>query len=483
MIEDGFVPNGNRIYYLNRSQPPMLTQMVSTYIKATRDTSVLDRLLPLLVREMGFWDVNRTVTVTSPYSKREHRVSLYNVDTDGPRPESYLEDFTTVEMAAAQEPGLENLTQRQRDRLYANLASGAESGMDYSAARWSRRPLVNTSNTVSALRYLNTNAIVPTDLNAILYKNEVTLSRFFRLRHDGTQAQAWAKRARARREAIQDLFWDSSRKWYYDFNTTAHARVRPWAASGFFPLWANILPPFVHKASHLDGHAKAREMEATFAGLRYLIDRYNGTIATTLLPTMQQWDSPNAWAPLTFIAVEALANVPRSLGGTRPSPAPKGSFALVPKGQLGLPESQLPIQLITGTNDSIPYAGVGKTEADDGSRELVPPHNVGNATTAQTTAKGEGWSDALLRELVNRYMASALCSWRATGGNLNLTQQQDPTGSFATVSSSTLEKEGLPTNATGLMFEKVRLFLFSPPFPSVACVCVIAARHPIADSE
>ena len=60
----GFVPNGARLYYLNRSQPPLLSQMVKIYLDHTNDTSILDRALPLLIKEHNFWTTNRTVTVT-----------------------------------------------------------------------------------------------------------------------------------------------------------------------------------------------------------------------------------------------------------------------------------------------------------------------------------------------------------------------------------------------------------------------------------
>lgn len=60
----GFVPNGARVYYLNRSQPPMLAQMVRIYIDYTGETSILDRGLPLLVKEHEFFESNRTVNVT-----------------------------------------------------------------------------------------------------------------------------------------------------------------------------------------------------------------------------------------------------------------------------------------------------------------------------------------------------------------------------------------------------------------------------------
>lgn len=61
--EIGFVPNGARIYYKNRSQPPLLSQMVRIYIEHTKDDSILDRALPLLIKEYEFWMNNRTVEV------------------------------------------------------------------------------------------------------------------------------------------------------------------------------------------------------------------------------------------------------------------------------------------------------------------------------------------------------------------------------------------------------------------------------------
>jgi alpha,alpha-trehalase len=61
----GFVPNGARLYYLNRSQPPLLTQMVKTYVDYTNDTSILERAVPLLIKEHHFWVQNRTVDISS----------------------------------------------------------------------------------------------------------------------------------------------------------------------------------------------------------------------------------------------------------------------------------------------------------------------------------------------------------------------------------------------------------------------------------
>jgi alpha,alpha-trehalase len=65
----GFVPNGARLYYLNRSQPPLLSQMVRTYVDYTNDTSILERAIPLLIKEHSFWQTNRTVQVTAANGK------------------------------------------------------------------------------------------------------------------------------------------------------------------------------------------------------------------------------------------------------------------------------------------------------------------------------------------------------------------------------------------------------------------------------
>jgi alpha,alpha-trehalase len=63
-VEDfGFVPNGARQYYLNRSQPPLLTQMVRIYVEYTQNYTILERALPLLEKEHEFWMNNRTVTL------------------------------------------------------------------------------------------------------------------------------------------------------------------------------------------------------------------------------------------------------------------------------------------------------------------------------------------------------------------------------------------------------------------------------------
>ncbi|CBQ72773.1 related to trehalase precursor [Sporisorium reilianum SRZ2] len=446
----GFIPNGNRVYYENRSQPPFFTLMIDKYIQAYNDTSVLQRFLPLLEREMSYWKTNRTIEFTSPFTNTTHNITHYKVDTSAPRPESYLEDYKTVQNAS--QSGLE-LNDTQRATLYSDIASGAESGSDYSAARWSKRPTINLTDTIPAQRFLNTAAQLPVDLNAILFACEQKLSAFYKISGNGTQANAtranyWAQQAQARKEAILDVFWDPSKKFFYDFNTTLGERAPFFTPAGFFPLWAQILPQeFVNESISLD--QRRQNLQGVFSGLRYIIDRFNGTLPASLVTTGQQWDFANAWPPHTYIALEALRNLPDMLAAGPQLPAENGTFALIPTvngtNQLGQTEDSLPVQGFENEpGSSINETLAGATDPNNASVELHPSLNTGNNTS------GESWRDELVRELANRYVASALCSWRATGGKLNTT---DP--AFQPVPDATLTANGLnASTAIGNMFEK-----------------------------
>ena len=48
----GFIPNGGRIYCIDRSQPPLFVHVLDLYLNATNDTSVLERALPLAELEL-----------------------------------------------------------------------------------------------------------------------------------------------------------------------------------------------------------------------------------------------------------------------------------------------------------------------------------------------------------------------------------------------------------------------------------------------
>lgn len=91
----GFVPNGGRIYYLNRSQPPLLTLMVSDYVKFSKDFEFLRTNIKTLAKELEWWLQNRQ---SHPEKEGvDYMVFHYDSESDTPRPESYLEDLETCD--------------------------------------------------------------------------------------------------------------------------------------------------------------------------------------------------------------------------------------------------------------------------------------------------------------------------------------------------------------------------------------------------
>jgi alpha,alpha-trehalase len=113
---------------------------------------------------MSWWHTNRTLNVKSPFTNKTYSVARYAVNNSAPRPESYLTDYLTVNDPTLTAP----LNESQRAELYSELATGAETGWDYSTRFVSQLPNGVPTNTNPLLRSLNIKSHVPVDLNSIL---------------------------------------------------------------------------------------------------------------------------------------------------------------------------------------------------------------------------------------------------------------------------------------------------------------------------
>ncbi|KAG8696084.1 hypothetical protein FRC09_008739 [Ceratobasidium sp. 395] len=423
----GFIPNGGRIYYLNRSQPPVFIHMLAAYVNRTKDTDILDRALPLAEKELAWWTKNRTFTVDSPSGNATHTVFRYAVNNSAPRPESYLEDYLTANGDDIATP----YTEEQKQDLYAELASGAESGWDYTA-RWARDPSAgNTTDNLPLLRTLNLRALVPVDLNSILYGAHVQLAALLD-KHSSSKrslaarasAKSYRQKAAKLKTAIVDLCWNESKSAFYDFNTTSGTQSEVFSAAAFYPFWQGIWPSSVARSEK-----KAFEV---FSSVNWVMNTYNGTFPSTFLATGLQWDFPNSWPPHIYIILEALANVPKKVvkKALPQINSTVTSYSLIPEGQLGLAQDRLPQQ-------TLELGGYAAADVNAGNKTVT---NGGTAT------KGEKWRDALVRQLANRYVSAAFCSWYSTGGSIpGLLQQLPPAELNATNSDPSSE---------GHMFEK-----------------------------
>lgn len=96
----GFVPNGSRVYYLNRSQPPLLSFMVKLYIDATSNLKWLKDNIETIEKELNWWQEHRTVSVEK--NGQSYKMARYAVESNTPRPESYSEDINTCKQYTEQ---------------------------------------------------------------------------------------------------------------------------------------------------------------------------------------------------------------------------------------------------------------------------------------------------------------------------------------------------------------------------------------------
>ena len=172
----GHIPNGNRSYYLSRSQPPFFCLMVEL-LAGIKGDKVYKKYLPQMQKEYNYWmdKTAKTVhVVTMPDGSILNR--YYDVD-DKPRQESYKEDFDVAENAAQQlamqikvasPEALQKILDNKKADVCRNLRSGAESGWDFSS-RW----LADENNIVT----IQTTNIIPVDLNCLLYNLEGVIAK------------------------------------------------------------------------------------------------------------------------------------------------------------------------------------------------------------------------------------------------------------------------------------------------------------------
>jgi alpha,alpha-trehalase len=272
----GHVPNGTRTYYLSRSQPPFFFEMVG--LLSTADPAqAFAQYLPQLQREYAYW--MHGAAGLRPGRAHRHVVALpdgsilnrYWDDRDTPRDESYAQD---VELARA--------SGRREHLVFRDIRAAAESGWDFST-RWFADPKDRAS--------IDTTELVPSDLNSLLFGLENAIRLGCERRSDASCARKFAARAAVRHAAIDRYLWDPSAGAYLDYRWTRRERIARVSAATLYPL-------FVALAS--DGQAAAVASTAAVELLEA------GGIVTTPLVSGQQWDSPNGWAPLQWIAVSGL---------------------------------------------------------------------------------------------------------------------------------------------------------------------------------
>jgi alpha,alpha-trehalase len=281
----GKILNANRTYYLSRSQPPFLTQMILNVYRKQHDIDWLRSTVPAIEKYYRFW-------TEEPHLTKQTGLSRYYDLGNGPAPEVLsgerdpqgrdhydlvkeyyrTHDVKDYDLGQYYDKEKDQLT----DLFYKGDRTMRESGFDPS----NRFGPFN----IDIIHY------DPVCLNSLLYLMETDTAEILRILGRARPARVWASRAAERKQRINRLMWDEHDGLYYDYNF-ARKEVRRYPfVTTFYPLWVGVAD---------------RSQAARIVANLHLFERPGGLLTSTHV-SGSQWDAPYGWAPTELIAIQGL---------------------------------------------------------------------------------------------------------------------------------------------------------------------------------
>jgi alpha,alpha-trehalase len=242
-----------------------------------KGSNILSRYSPQLEKEYSFW--MRGAEQLS-IGQAAHRVvkleedvilNRYWDEQATPRPEAYKEDVE-----------LSHQSNQKPEQLYRNLRAAAESGWDFSSRWFEDEKDFGT---------IHTTDIVPVDLNCLLYHLELTLAEAHQQNRNQVLVEQYSALAKKRKSAILKYCWSAEQNFFVDYDFVKGRPKKSLTAAGVFPL-------FFQLATTDQAAAVSKILASDFIK--------PGGLTTTLQFSGQQWDAPNGWAPLQWIAFQGL---------------------------------------------------------------------------------------------------------------------------------------------------------------------------------
>lgn len=257
----GFIPNGSRTYYLERSQPPFFSMMVRDYFEWTKDVSFLKRATECLKKEREFWVKERN----TPWGLQHYGINV---------PEDTVEKRYQICM-------------RRMDMAFpeSEARTIANHGFAMAESGWDNCPRFD----------FDAYHFVAVDLNSLLYALERNVACFSEILGDQSESCKYFEYAKQRKELMDQYLWNDAQGAYMDRNYLTGEFSKVFSSSSFFPLYVN-----------LSDEVKAKQTICRLSVLEYPC----GIVACEQndLPGRYQWNYPNAWAPIQFVVSNGLAN-------------------------------------------------------------------------------------------------------------------------------------------------------------------------------
>jgi alpha,alpha-trehalase len=199
-------------------------------------------------------------------------LNRYWDDRDAPREESYAEDVLRARRSG-----------RPVHEVYRHLRAGAESGWDFSS-RWQDDP--------ADIATIRTTAILPVDLNCFLLKLERTIAHLSERKGEAIAAEDFRERVAKRQYAIHRWLWNEHEGAFFDYDQELDRQRENLTAATTVPLFVGV--------------ASARQAQRVADIVRSRMLAPGGISTTEMIDTGQQWDRPNGWAPLQWMAVQGF---------------------------------------------------------------------------------------------------------------------------------------------------------------------------------
>lgn len=259
----GFMPNGNRTFYLGNTQPPFYYKMVEDIFEKTGDKAWLKESYDALVKEYGYWQTNRTAP---------NGLNVYGPHKDYTK--EYIEE--KYDYFKYRYKGFEAKNEEEKSACAHTIVTMCESGWDC------------CTRFENAGEYYN-----PVDLNSLLYGLEKSMENFSKILENG-EAALWSERAARRKEKMLEIMFDNKRGIFLDWNYKEERFSPVVSAASLYPLFVKLD----------DTPEKAIGVLKNELFLKYGVSAcVPGEYDYSL-----QWDYPNVWAPLQYIAYAACKN-------------------------------------------------------------------------------------------------------------------------------------------------------------------------------
>ncbi|XP_026818193.1 trehalase-like isoform X1 [Rhopalosiphum maidis] len=285
----GYVLMGNRIYYVGRSQPPLLIQMMATYYTYTKDEKFITDNIGLLDSEMMFWLKYRTVKVKS--IGNTYIMTHYMSDTFDPRPEMYSNDVHIAKSLP---------TTQDQDEYLRRVKAASESGWGFSSKHFHNRNHYNDFR--KTLLKTNPLNFAYVELNSIMQSNSNILSNMYLIANDQVNSDFYKQLAYRYQVGINALLWNEDEKIWLDFDTTIAESRNYFYASNLAPLWTGS---YDDKLSEFYGDSAVEYLIRNNIINEDLTPRYI-CVPTSLYNTGLDWDYFNCWPQLQSMIIFGL---------------------------------------------------------------------------------------------------------------------------------------------------------------------------------